>query len=171
DFEQVDQCLDPFGRFEEQRPDRQRRLPLMMGLFDVALLLELGEERVGTARQGRRRQQRGIAIVVGVGLGGGFVVMENEAQCRPATTARLCRMTAGATVLCMSAAARTGSTRSSISAKPTTAARTTARGPRKSSAWGWKPFMLTPSALAAKLPSIASSSWASWRGGCDDRTD
>src|SRR5262249_9968945 len=47
DLEQVDKCLDALGRFEEQRSNRQRRLPLMMGLFDVALLLELGEECVG----------------------------------------------------------------------------------------------------------------------------
>src|SRR5438552_1739584 len=87
DFEQVDEGFDALRRFEEQRPDRQRRLPLMMALFNVALLLELGEEGVGTARYGRRREQRGIAIVGGVGLGGGFVVVENEAVRRPTTTA------------------------------------------------------------------------------------
>src|SRR5438128_5431389 len=87
DFEQVDEGFDALRRFEEQRPDRQRRLPLMMALFNVALLLELGEESVSTARHGRRREQRGIAIVGGVGLGGGFVVVENEAVRRPTTTA------------------------------------------------------------------------------------
>src|SRR5262249_5763713 len=83
----VDKCLDALGRFEEQRSNRQRRLPLMMGLFDVALLLELGEECVGTARQGRGREQRGVAIVGSIGLSGGLIVVENEAVRRATTTA------------------------------------------------------------------------------------
>src|SRR6516165_5944391 len=59
----------------------------MMALFNVALLLELGEERVGTACQGRGRQQRAIAIVGGGGLSSGLIVVEDKAVCWPATTA------------------------------------------------------------------------------------
>src|SRR4051794_17922231 len=87
DLEQVDERLDPLRRFEKERPDRQRRFPLMMGLLDVALLFELGEQGVGIARQRSRCEQRGEAIVVGIELGGGFVEMENKAMGRWTTTA------------------------------------------------------------------------------------
>ena len=87
DLEQIDECLDPLGGFEEQGSDGQRRLPLVMSLFEVALLLELGEERVAAACERRGREQCGITIVVGIGPGGGFIVVEDEALRGSAATA------------------------------------------------------------------------------------
>ena len=43
DLEQIDQRFDAFGGLQEERPDGQRRFPLVMALLDVALLFELGE--------------------------------------------------------------------------------------------------------------------------------
>jgi hypothetical protein len=67
---------------DNRGPNGQRRLPLMMALLDVALLLEFGEQRVGTARQGRRREQRGVAIVGSVALGGGSAVLSGTSSQR-----------------------------------------------------------------------------------------
>src|SRR6516165_9346916 len=93
DLKQVDERLDAFGRFEEQGPDCQRRLPLMMALFDVALLLERGEEHVSTLRQWCGREQCGIAVVVGVGPSSRVIVVEDKAVRWPATTTRGGRQT------------------------------------------------------------------------------
>jgi len=52
---------------------------LVVALFDVALLFEVGEQGIGTEREWCGGEQRGEAIVSGIGLGGCFIVVEDEA--------------------------------------------------------------------------------------------
>src|ERR1700688_2714351 len=58
-----------------------------MALFDVTLLFELGEERVGAACQRGGGKESRITIVGSVGLSGGFIVVENKALAGSAGTA------------------------------------------------------------------------------------
>jgi hypothetical protein len=83
----AEQYFHPLRRYKEDRPDRQRRLPLMVQQFEVVLLFELGEQRVGTAAGRRGRQQDRVAVVRRQRLGGGGIEVPDEALGRPPTTA------------------------------------------------------------------------------------
>jgi len=78
-LEQSEEGLHPLGRFEEDRPHRQRCLPLMMQQFQIILLLKLPEQLVGTAGAWGRGDQGGVAIIDAIRLGCGGVEMKDEA--------------------------------------------------------------------------------------------
>ena len=84
DVQQTDQRFDAARRLQEDRPDRQRRLPLMVQPLDVILLLVLREQRVGAGgdrRRGDESRPAVVAVVEGVGVG---IEGEGEPMRRPA---------------------------------------------------------------------------------------
>lgn len=75
DLEQIDQRLPAFGGLEELRSHGQRGFPLVVGLFDIALLLELREQGVGAVGDRRGGEQRRKAVEAGDLLDGCLVAV------------------------------------------------------------------------------------------------
>jgi hypothetical protein len=80
DLQQIDEGLDALGRFKKQRPDRQRCLPLVVAIFEIALLFELAEQEVAALGQRSGAEERGIAVVDRVALNGLLVKFKLQAM-------------------------------------------------------------------------------------------
>jgi len=76
DVQQADQHLDSAGRLQEDRSDRQRRLPLMVESLEIVLFLVLCEQGVGASGDGGGGDQGGQAVVAVIGFGGGGIAAE-----------------------------------------------------------------------------------------------